>query len=201
MISQFNDVAHWVVVSIVNTKKIKKRIRQLTYFIKICEELLLLQDFHTLNAILGGLSHSAIFRLKYSFAELPKSKDYQDLKNLMSASADFKAYREYLTGLVPPMIPYLGLFLKDLVYIEEANDKIENLINFNKRRLTYRVIDQIKQFQQAPYNLSPVNEIKEKLLEIRIEISKQYGSDFTEDDVFALSKEIEPRNVDRADIL
>jgi len=47
-----------------------------------------------------------------------------------------------------------GICLQDLVFLDDGNsDMIEGLINFRKREMIYKVIDDILQFQSLPYNI------------------------------------------------
>lgn len=81
-----------------------------------------------------------------------------------------KLYQQRLIALQlhtanPPLVPYLGLYLTDLTFIEDgAQDYTDGgLVNFDKRRLLASVIKEIQQYQQVPYCLSEVPVIKEYL--------------------------------------
>jgi son of sevenless-like protein len=85
----------------------------------------------------------------------------------------------------PPCVPFLGVFLTDLVFIEEGNkDMLNGLINFDKRRKVAYVIREIQQYQQTPYCLMAVPEIQSLLLS---------PDEVTDDDLYKLSLELEPR--------
>ncbi len=44
--------------------------------------------------------------------------------------------------------------MQDLVFLDDGNsDMIEGLINFRKREMIYKVIDDILQFQSLAYNI------------------------------------------------
>jgi len=54
-----------------------------------------------------------------------------------------------------------GVYLTDLVFIEEGNkDTVNGLINFDKSRKIAFVIREIQQYQQTPYCIAPVHEIQ-----------------------------------------
>ena len=78
------------------------------------------------------------------------------------------------------------MYLTDLVFIEEGNkDMIQNnLINFDKRRKIALVIREIQQYQQTPYCLKAIPEIQAILLS---------PDNVSEDDLYKLSLELEPR--------
>ena len=55
----------------------------------------------------------------------------------------------------PPLIPYLGMYLMDLVFIEESTpDTLEtNLVNFSKLRMVSHIIRDIRTFQHSKYTI------------------------------------------------
>ena len=55
----------------------------------------------------------------------------------------------------PPCIPYLGMYLMDLVFIEESTpDFLDgNLINFSKLRMVSHIIRDIRTFKQSKYTI------------------------------------------------
>ncbi len=79
-------------------------------------------------------------------------KKYEDLCKLMSRELNFKTFRAHLHNVNPPCIPYLGVYLTDLTFIEDANpdylDEAKLIINFDKRRMVAQVILEIQQYQQ-----------------------------------------------------
>ncbi len=59
------------------------------------------------------------------------------------------------------------MILKDILTTEEQHsDFISNLINFQKRQLSYREITTVQGYQQRPYNLQPVHQVRENILSI-----------------------------------
>lgn len=65
-----------------------------------------------------------IARLKSSWEKLPakSNQDYEKLLVASDMSHNYKHYREALKECKPPAIPYLGLFPKDLIAVEEGNE-------------------------------------------------------------------------------
>lgn len=86
----------------------------------------------------------------------------------MSRERNFHLFREHLHSVDPPCIPYVGVYLTDLTFIEDGNpDYLSDskvLINFDKRRKISQVIREIQQYQQTPYCLEAVPAIQEYLL-------------------------------------
>jgi son of sevenless-like protein len=65
-------------------------------------------------------------------------------------------------------IPYLGVYLTDLTFIEDGNKDFINdsLINFDKRRKIAQVIMEIQQYQATPYCLEEVPALRDFLLNL-----------------------------------
>ncbi|OLL24556.1 Protein ste6 [Neolecta irregularis DAH-3] len=88
----------------------------------------------------------------------------EGLNKIMNSSRNFADYRETLHVVNPPCVPFLGVYLTDLTFIEDGNSnylkKSRHLINFSKRMKTAEVIREIQQYQSVPYHLKPVQELQ-----------------------------------------
>lgn len=107
-----------------------------------------------------------------------KTKELLEKKNL----------REAMRKASPPCIPYLGIFLTDLVQIDEGNRNKtpEGLINLTKRKMTYKTIKTILSFQQTKYDFKPNPEIQEYI--------REYPIVEDENVLYKFSIFLEPRN-------
>jgi len=89
---------------------------------------------------------------------------FKKLEDLMSSLQNYKQYRETMNQSVPPCIPYLGIYLRDLTFIGDGNpNNFENqngLINFDKRRMVAAVIYEKVEYSQAWYNLKEAPEVQ-----------------------------------------
>lgn len=103
------------------------------------------------------------------------------IRKLMGSNRNFTEYREIIHSVNPPCIPFLGIYLQDLTFIEDGNPDYlrtsKGLINFAKRQKTAEVIRELKQFQSFAYNYHTIPEfqefIKSKLDESR-DVEKMY---------------------------
>jgi len=85
----------------------------------------------------------------------------------------------------PPALPYLGMYLTDLTFIDDGNpDVVDSKINWNKRELTYRVLSEIELYQQVQYSFPAVEPIRTFLTEL---------PGINEKELFELSLLREPR--------
>ena len=175
MINRFNIVSNWVCSEILKQDTQKGRVDTLNHFIEIAERCKGLNNFNACMEIISGLGDSSIHRLKDHWEELPKKsqKMYADLKDILSSESSYKTFRAYLKTCNGACIPYLGMYLTDLTFIEDGNpDKTGALHNFSKRIFVSNVIQEIQQYQQSPYVLKPVlaiqtffNSLSEKVID------------------------------------
>eukprot|EP01119_Soliformovum_irregulare_P004557 TRINITY_DN1560_c0_g1_i1.p1 TRINITY_DN1560_c0_g1~~TRINITY_DN1560_c0_g1_i1.p1 ORF type:complete len:1166 (+),score=383.87 TRINITY_DN1560_c0_g1_i1:136-3633(+) len=188
MIQRFNQMSGFVMTEILNTDKLKNRAAVLKMMIQIAKKSYKLNNFNGVFTVMSGLESSAVHRLKKTWKSIPKKnqQDYQDLKALCTTRYSFKALREKIHTANPPIIPYLGVYLSDLTFIEDGNsDLIDGgLINFDKRRLLASVIAEIQQYQLQSYAFAEIPPIRDFLLSVK-------GMD--EDEAYGLSLSIEPR--------
>ena len=148
-------------------------------------------------AIFSAFDNSAVGRLRRTW-EIVGNRTQQTLnyiRKLMGANRNFTEYREMIHSVNPPCIPFLGIYLQDLTFIEDGNPdylaKSDDLINFAKRQKTAEVIREIKQFQSSPYILQEVPGIQsfiKKSLEASLDVEALYER----------SLELEPRTTTAA---
>lgn len=62
------------------------------------------------------------------------------LQNLVSTDSRFRNMRDAINRCDPPSIPYVGMYLTDLSFIEEGtpNYSPDGLLNFSKMRMVSR---------------------------------------------------------------
>eukprot|EP01114_Cavostelium_apophysatum_P013255 TRINITY_DN3165_c0_g1_i1.p1 TRINITY_DN3165_c0_g1~~TRINITY_DN3165_c0_g1_i1.p1 ORF type:complete len:806 (+),score=184.24 TRINITY_DN3165_c0_g1_i1:117-2534(+) len=155
MINRFNNLSLWVASTIIWQFETSSMVAATSNFISIAQRLRDRNNFSSLFAVLAGLQLAPIYRLNL-IEKMSKQQQgaYENLLTLMNSKNSFKNYRTALQSAPPPKIPYLGVHLTDLVFIDEGNpDMVEDqktkqsLINFRKREQMFGVISTIKKFQ------------------------------------------------------
>lgn len=159
-INNFNRLGEIVASEIVLNPNFRSRVQVLSKFIEVAGELAKLQNFNSVISILSGLSFGAVSRLTETWADLsPETKSlYEKLEELCSSDDNYKNMRSVLEKTEPPLIPYLGLYQKDLTFIEDGNpDKTpENQFNFIKLRMCSKILLQISKFQKIKYRIGKI---------------------------------------------
>lgn len=191
-IEHSNQVTAWVTDSILSKEEVKKRAGVLKHWILVAERCRLLNNYNTCMAILSAFDNGSIGRLKRTW-ELISARAMQILQNirrLMGANRNFSEYRELIHKVNPPCIPFLGIYLQDLTFIEDGNSnflkKSVNHINFAKRMKTAEVIRDLQQYQSTHYMLTAVPDIQE-FIKTHLQSSRE------EEELYNLSLKLEPR--------
>eukprot|EP01117_Protostelium_nocturnum_P020851 TRINITY_DN963_c0_g1_i2.p1 TRINITY_DN963_c0_g1~~TRINITY_DN963_c0_g1_i2.p1 ORF type:complete len:1830 (+),score=713.93 TRINITY_DN963_c0_g1_i2:118-5607(+) len=157
LIDQFNRMSRLVATCIVSEEKIRKRTKLLQIFIKVAKNLSSLKNYHMLMAFISGLNNAAVVRQKWTREKVQKSSKqaFETVEEEMKLEGSYKNYRGAIAGLTStetPCIPYLGVHLQDLVFIEDGNpDTLSGLINWRKRTFIAGVVKQFQQLQGRDY--------------------------------------------------
>eukprot|EP00076_Gallus_gallus_P016131 XP_015135348.1 ras-specific guanine nucleotide-releasing factor RalGPS1 isoform X3 [Gallus gallus] len=163
---RFNQVSFWVVREILTAQTLKIRAEILSHFVKT--------------------------------AKLLNRKDkatFEKLDYLLSKEDNYKRTREYIRSLkMVPSIPYLGIYLFDLIYIDSAypasGSIMENEQRSNQMNNILRIIADL-QVSCNYEHLTTLPHVQKYLKSVRYieELQK-----FVEDDNYKLSLRIEPGN-------
>uniref|UniRef100_A0AAY4EV99 Ras-specific guanine nucleotide-releasing factor RalGPS1 n=1 Tax=Denticeps clupeoides TaxID=299321 RepID=A0AAY4EV99_9TELE len=133
---RFNQVSFWVVREILTIQTLKIRAEILSHFIKIAKKLLELNNLHSLVSVVSALQSAPIFRLNKTWA-LVSRKDkatFEKLDFLTSKEQNYTRMREYISSLkMTPCIPYLGIYLFDMTYIDSAYPASEGILETEQR--------------------------------------------------------------------
>eukprot|EP00005_Dracoamoeba_jomungandri_P009672 CAMPEP_0174270590 /NCGR_PEP_ID=MMETSP0439-20130205/44986_1 /TAXON_ID=0 /ORGANISM="Stereomyxa ramosa, Strain Chinc5" /LENGTH=1494 /DNA_ID=CAMNT_0015360015 /DNA_START=51 /DNA_END=4535 /DNA_ORIENTATION=- len=197
MIDHFNAFSWWVTTEIISKVKLKERVAQTKKFIQLAQKMYELNNFNGVMEVMSALNSSPVRRLKLTWEELKQegyeAKLFQELHNLTSHSQSYKRYRESLLTATLPVVPYLGVYLTDLTFIEDGNpDHIDNLINWGKRMMIAGVIHGLSHFQTEPYKIEEIPRYQMFLQGLKPPTEQQTS------EAYQTSLDIEPRNKSEA---
>ena len=193
MIQTANQVTGWTASTILGEKDMSRRASLVKHFIAIAEHCRQLNNFNTLMAILAAFNSSPIHRLKSSFdlASISAKTTLNDLQKLMASGQNFGNYRNKLRQCSKPCIPFLGLFLTDLTFIEDGNTNTvkarPNLVNVDKYQKLADKIWEIAEFRTVAYTMAENPELQ-TLLKARLAKSSH-----DTDVLYEQSLQLEPR--------
>lgn len=187
MSSFSTGLSNVVADSILQFSETKKRATIVKQWIKIAHHCYELNNYDGLMAILCSLNNSVIDRLRRTW-ELVSQKRRELLKSIQAVvdpSNNNKALRTRLQSRVPPCLPFLGMFLTDLTFVDIGNPPTKQLpgsgpddngltvINFDKHTRTAKIISELQRFQ-IPYKLTELPDMQEW---IQAEVTRVRESD------------------------
>ena len=157
--------------------------------------------------IIAALNMSATQRLKHTKSQIKKNllTKFTQLEKIMDPYKSWANLRGVLENSPLPTIPYFGVFLTDLTFIEDGNKDIEieeiNIqgemkevvfYNWKKRKMAYKVLNNIRKFQSSSYNFP----VEQPAFSVLFDLPS-----FTEDDLYGLSLLREPKNIELKTLL
>uniref|UniRef100_A0A8C6Y8U4 Ral GEF with PH domain and SH3 binding motif 2 n=1 Tax=Naja naja TaxID=35670 RepID=A0A8C6Y8U4_NAJNA len=160
---RFNHVSFWVVREILHAQTLKIRAEVLSHYIKTAK-------------LLSRKDKASFDKLEY----------------IMSKEDNYKRLRDYIGSLkMTPCIPYLGIYLSDLTYIDSAYPSTGSILeNEQRSNLMNNILRIISDLQQScEYDIPVLPHVQKYLNSVQYieELQK-----FVEDDNYKLSLKIEP---------
>uniref|UniRef100_A0A8C4ICG2 Ras-specific guanine nucleotide-releasing factor 1 n=1 Tax=Dicentrarchus labrax TaxID=13489 RepID=A0A8C4ICG2_DICLA len=185
----FNDISNRIATEILQWDDVNMRVAVIEKWVAVADICRCLHNYNAMLEITSSLNRSSIFRLKKTWLKVSKqTKTVIDkLQKLVSSEGRFKNLREALKNCDPPCVPYLGMYLTDLAFIEEGtpNYTEDNLVNFSKMRMISHIIREIRQFQQTAYKIDYQPKVAKYLLDS--------SSALDEESLYEASLRIEPK--------
>lgn len=170
MLRQFAELVNremfWVVSEVCSEHNMVRRMKIIKQFVKIARHCKECKNFNSMFAIVSGLGHVAVSRLRQTWEKLPTKyqKLFCDLQDLMDPSRNMSKYRQLVLAELlakHPIIPFYPVVKKDLTFIHLGNDtRVDNLINFEKLRMIAKEVRSLTHMCCSPYDLLTMLEQK-----------------------------------------
>lgn len=170
MLRKFSELVNremfWVVTEVVGEHNMVRRMKIIKQFIKVARHCKECKNFNSMFAIISGLGHVAVSRLRLTWEKLPTKyqKLFSDLQDLMDPSRNMSKYRQLVAAEMlsqHPIIPFYPVVKKDLTFIHLGNDtKVENLVNFEKLRMISKEIRSLTHMCSTPFDLLTTLELR-----------------------------------------
>ncbi|KAI8053389.1 ras guanine nucleotide exchange factor domain-containing protein [Syncephalis plumigaleata] len=168
----------WVTETIIFEADLKRRAEILRYFIKLADACFKLGNLDAVLAIITALDSSVLERLSRTWKLISKRNIaiLTHLRDVFDHRRNCATYRQTLREIALPCIPFLGLYLRDLTFIDDASSPTipvrrptmdngatspepmsnEPRIPFHKYLQSMRLIMEIERFQSSPFQTQPL---------------------------------------------
>ncbi|XP_060934477.1 ras-specific guanine nucleotide-releasing factor RalGPS2 isoform X1 [Limanda limanda] len=191
---RFNQTSFWVVREILHAQTLKIRAEVLSLYIRTAKKLCDINNLHAVMAVVSALQSAPIFRLTKTWALLSRKDKatFDRLDYLMSKEDNYKRLRDYISSQsMVSCMPYLGMYLSDLTYIDSAYPSTGSILeNEQRSNLMNNLLRIISDLQRScTYDIPLLPHVQKYLNSVRYieELQK-----FVEDDNYKLSQKIEP---------
>jgi len=175
-----NLLMTWVQRSVLAAGRRVDRCKIIRKWIDVEERLRALNNFLALKAVFHGLEANAVWRLKDARQHVRASAKakHARIKALMKTDRNFKRFRTVqlaAAAVSDPMIPDLGLFLKDMIMMDEARNK--NKVDYNSMWRIKGMISEYISHPRMPYRLNQDPMIRE-WVQWELQASKSVDEEF-----------------------
>ncbi|GAB7364885.1 hypothetical protein MBLNU230_g5676t1 [Neophaeotheca triangularis] len=168
------DLTHLVGDTILAPECAKKRALVIKKWVKIAMYCHDLRNYDSLMAIACSLNSSVVQRLRRTWDLVSKKTKarFDELSSVVDVSKNHASLRKVLETPVAPCLPFLGMYLTDLTFVDAGNPKTRTIpgstdssgqalhvINFDKYIRTAKIIGLLQRFQ-VPYKLQAVPEMQ-----------------------------------------
>ncbi|KAK0639138.1 ras guanine nucleotide exchange factor domain-containing protein [Cercophora newfieldiana] len=170
MMAFTTGLSHLVADTILQYEEVKKRALVIKHWIKIAHQCQCLHNYDALMAITCALTDTSIKRLRITWenVSIKRKEMLKSLQSIVEFNQNYKVLRSRLHDHVPPCLPFLGMFLTDLTFVDVGNPATKTtdtgltVINFDKHMRTAKSIGELQRFQ-IPYRLTDVPDLQEWL--------------------------------------
>jgi RasGEF domain len=122
LIRRFNNGAEWVAAEVLQGETAELRVARAEKLIDIADELLRLHNYSSMMMIVSGFMSTPVYRLKTLWEDISSKhfKKLQNMRTILDATGNHGNYRKHFASVPSPKLPFIGLYLTDLVYLQEV---------------------------------------------------------------------------------
>ncbi len=192
---RFNNVCSWAVSEILTRADVRDRREVLCMLIAVASRARALGAFNTTMELVAALNKGAVQRLKKTWELVPRKDKalFDELEEFVSSKGSYKLMREGIRERRDkslPVLPYIGMYLADLVYTDEGSmvELSPGVINFGRLMAISAVIQEVLAFKKTSFNFAVHAKLRSYLVSCTV---------LGEDEAWEKSSLLEPRVADQ----
>ncbi|KAF9021750.1 ras GEF [Hymenopellis radicata] len=154
--STHDKLANWVTYSILIHEALGKRADTIDFWIKVADKSRALNNYASMSSVITALASAVIERLHLTWAHVGRKTHLDALLKYNDPTGGFSAYRRWQESVSTSCVPFVGMYLTDIVHIQDkfdSDDEQAGWISFIKRRQWYDVVTTMLHHQQKPYDI------------------------------------------------
>jgi len=113
-----------------------------------------LNNISSMSAIITALSSTAITGLHLTWGHTSRRSSLDGLLRYSEPTGGFAGYRTLLQQAEGPCVPFITMFLTEMVHVQDQFSETEERISFYQRTRWYEIITAMLRFQSRPYNIA-----------------------------------------------
>jgi son of sevenless-like protein len=164
-------LADWVKCSILEVSVLGKRANVVDFWVRVAEKCRSLNNFSSMSSVVAALSSVLISRLHFTWVNANREHAVDPLRKIIHPASNYGYYRSILEAVEGPCVPFVGPFLKNIIYAQEQHadnvfvqstanpERHFTLVHFVKRQKWYDITLQMLRFQAKPYLISEIPEM------------------------------------------
>lgn len=150
----------------------KDRHRYLVFMIQVLRHLRSWNDFNGVILIFGGITNSSVHRLSV-WHDIDESvmHELEALRVITNPHRNAKELRASMEEAGPPCLPYVNVFLRDLIFTNDGNPShrpnSEGVLRLNRRKaeLSAGIVRNVQRLsRKASHQFENLHEVQELLL-------------------------------------
>jgi hypothetical protein len=160
-IDRFNKLSLWVTEEVLSYDKSNDRAKAIEKFILVAKECVNLNNFNDCFNIVNALNTFPVKRLNKSWRKIinfETMNTLMELNELCSFSKNYASLKvEVKKAARSACVPYLGVYLKDLAFLEEGPKYLKgDLVNIDKIKKFGDIYNDVSVCSKIAYDFKPV---------------------------------------------
>ncbi|KAJ7597375.1 ras guanine nucleotide exchange factor domain-containing protein [Mycena floridula] len=149
-----DKLAAWVQSTVLSNEALGRRADTVDFWIRVAEKCRNLNNFSSMVAVINALSSTVLTRLHLTWAHVGRKSNLDALLKYNDPSGGFSAYRALQLNAEGSCVPFIGMYLTDIVHIQDQFSEEDGRISFVRCQRWYDVVAIMLKSQSRPYSIA-----------------------------------------------